>query len=116
MFVIVADMSTSLAGFACVFPDEDSVFGSFLDNLHVAPQLTGHGIGRQLLSEAARRLRSRGSHVGLYLWVIERNRRALHFYEKAGAVVVGTTENPMPDGQRVVALRCYWADPNVLLV
>jgi ribosomal protein S18 acetylase RimI-like enzyme len=114
MFVIVADMSPGLGGFACAFPDQDVVFGSFLDNLHVAPQLTGQGIGRHLLAETARRLHANGSRAGLYLWVIEQNRRARQFYERAGAVVVGSETNSMPDGQCVVALRCYWADPTIL--
>src|SRR5215467_14688607 len=47
-FVLLAESSGHLAGFACVFPDRDPLWGSYLDNLHVAPGLTGHGIGRQL--------------------------------------------------------------------
>jgi GNAT superfamily N-acetyltransferase len=115
MFVIVADIGSQLAAFACVFPEEDAVFGSFLDNLHVAPHLTGQGLGRQLLSEIARRLLKNGSHMGLCLWVIEQNRRARQFYERAGAMVVGSATKTSPDGQSVVALRCYWTDPANLL-
>ena len=112
MFVMVADAGTQLAGFVCVFPEEDAVFGSFLDNLHVAPRLTGRGIGRQLLSEAAARLLASGSRVGLYLWVIEQNHGARRFYEKAGGLYAGSVVNSMPDGQRVVALRCHWPAPS----
>jgi ribosomal protein S18 acetylase RimI-like enzyme len=108
MFVIVANTGRQLAGFACVFPDEDAVFGSFLDNLHVAPQLTGQGIGRRLLSETAARLLTSGSSAGLYLWVLEQNYRARRFYEKAGGVLAGSVVSSMPDGQRVVALRIHW--------
>ena len=67
MFVMVADAATQIAGFVCVFPEEDAYFGSFLDNLHVAPQLTGRGIGRQLRSGAAARLLTSGSSAGMYL-------------------------------------------------
>ena len=116
MFVMVADIDDQLAGFVCVFPEEDAVWGSFLDNLHIAPQLTGKGIGRRLLSEAARRLLTNGSRGGLYFWVIERNQNARRFYERAGAVTVGSAENPMPDGQRVLALRCHWTDPARLVL
>ena len=83
MFVVVAEMNSKLAGFSCVFPDEDADWGSFLDNLHVAPELTGQGIGRKLLSESARRIQTYGSRAGLYLWVIEQNRKARRFYERA---------------------------------
>jgi ribosomal protein S18 acetylase RimI-like enzyme len=115
MFVLVAEARSELTGFACVFPNEDDVFGSFLDNLHVSPLLTGHGIGKQLLSEAARRLITSGSHAGLHLWVVDQNKRARQFYERAGAVVVNSSENLMPDGQRVKALRCCWNDLGTLL-
>ena len=116
MFTLVAESGSELSGFACVFPEEDAEYGSFLDNLHVSPGLTGRGIGRRLLSEAARRLVANGSHAGLYLWVIEQNQRARKFYERAGAEVVGSASNSMPDGQKVVAIRCYWNDPTTLVL
>ena len=116
MFVIVADAGTHLAGFACVFPEEDAVFGSFLDNLHVSPQLTGKGIGRQLLSEAAARLLTNGSRTGLYLWVLEQNNGARKFYERAGGVLAGSVVHSMADGQSVVALRYCWSTPSSLLL
>jgi ribosomal protein S18 acetylase RimI-like enzyme len=114
MFVMVAEMTSVPAGFVCVFPDEDAIFGSFLDNLHVSPGLTGQGIGRRLLSESANRLVTSGSSVGLYLWVIEQNFRARRFYARAGAEFVGSAVNTMPDGQRVTALRCFWPDLKIL--
>ena len=116
MFVLVAERDDQLAGFVCVFPQEDAVFGSFLDNLHVAPELTGQGIGRQLLSEAARRLLTDGPRVSLYFWVFEQNRRARQFYERTGAIAAGSAENPMPDGKRVLSVRYYWPDPATLLL
>ncbi len=116
MLVLVAEAPAGLAGFACVFPDRDPVFGSFLDNLHVASELTGQGIGRHLLSEISRRLQGYGSRSGIYLWVLEQNPRARKFYERAGGVVVGSEARPMPDGQSILSFRCYWPDPKVLLL
>jgi GNAT superfamily N-acetyltransferase len=116
MFVLVAQLDVRLAVFICVFLSEDTVFGSLLDNLHVAPDLTGQGVGRQLLSEAAMRLLEAGSRVGLYLWVFEQNRRARRFYERAGAIAVGSAENPMPDGNRVLSVCYYWPDPATLVL
>ena len=115
-FVMAAEIGNRLAGFVCVFPDEDAVWGSFLDNLHVAPHLTGQGIGRRLLSEAACRLLTSGSRGGMYFWVIAQNYKARRFYERAGAVTVGSAENPMPDGQNLLALRCHWAYPSILVL
>ena len=115
MFVILGETGDAVVGFICLFPEQDAIFGSFIDNLHVTPQLTGHGIGRLLLSEVAQRLLKDGSRGGLYLWVIEQNIRARRFYERAGATVAGSAVNLMPDGQQVVAVRCYWNSPERLL-
>jgi GNAT superfamily N-acetyltransferase len=116
MFVIIAEAGDALGGFACVFPHEDPIFGSFLDNLHVVPSRTGQGTGRLLLSEAARRLLNSGKIGGLYLWVIEQNKRARQFYARAGAAEVETKALPMPDGGRHPEVRCYWPDPAQLLL
>jgi GNAT superfamily N-acetyltransferase len=116
MFVLLAEQDEKPAGFASVFIEDDPIYGSLLDNLHVSPALTRSGIGRQLLSECARQLLTRGSRAGLYLWVIDKNLNAQKFYEKAGATYVDSYEHDMPDGSRVVALRCYWPDPSALIV
>ena len=47
MFTMVAEADSHLAGFACVFPNEDAIFGSFLDNLHVAPLFDWPGNRRE---------------------------------------------------------------------
>ena len=114
-FAILAEVGAQLTGFACVFPQEHPEFGSFLDNLHVTPQNTRQGIGRQLLSAVAHRLIADKVPGGLYLWVIEKNSRARQFYAKAGAVEVERVELPMPDGSRLAEMRCYWPDPARLL-
>jgi len=115
MFVLIAELADEMVGFVCVFTEDDPIYGSFVDNLHVIPRLTGQGIGRKLLSAAAQRLVTEGSRGGLYLWVFEKNQQARRFYEKAGAEVVGTSTIPMPDGQRHSAARCYWPRPASLL-
>lgn len=115
-FVLLAENGGLLAGFACMFPEDDPVWGSYLDSLHVAPGLTGQGIGRALLSEVVRRLEKNGTRGGLYLWVVEQNHSAREFYEKAGGTVVGSELHTMPDGQSVVALRCHWLRPQTLLL
>jgi GNAT superfamily N-acetyltransferase len=115
-FAILAEAGAQLAGFACVFPREHPTFGSFLDNLHVVPQSIGQGIGRQLLSEVARRLIAEKIPGGLYLWVIEKNSRARRFYAHAGGAEIERVELAMPDGSRLPEMRCYWADPARLVL
>ena len=115
-FAILAEVEGQLAGFACVFPEEHPNYGSFLDNLHVIPQRTGQGIGRQLLTAVAQRLLVDGRRGGLYLWVVEQNTRARRFYAAAGAGEVERAVLPMPDGTQVAEIRCLWTDPAGLLV
>jgi GNAT superfamily N-acetyltransferase len=115
-FAILAETGGRLAGFACVFPNEDPIFGSFLDNLHVTPEHTGQGIGRLLLNDVARRLLADAIRGGLYLWVIEQNSRARQFYARAGAAEVASSVLPMPDGAHLMEIRCHWPDPARLLL
>ena len=116
MVVLLAELGAELAGFACIFPEDDASYGSLLDNLHVAPHLTGQGIGRQLMSESARRLLASGSISGLYLSVLEKNQNARRFYEKAGGRYIGSTAHTSSDGGSVIALRYYWPDLTSLLL
>lgn len=115
-FAILAESDEQLAGFACVFPNDHRTYGSFLDNLHVSPHLVGQGIGRQLLTEVARRLGAERIGGGLYLWVIEQNTRARHFYKSAGAIEVERSVLSMPDGESMAEMRCHWSDHASLLL
>ena len=115
MFVLVAESREQLIGFVCVFPAADEAFGSFVDNLHVLPNWTGKGVGRRLLSEAAKRLIADGYSCGLFLWVFDNNERAWRFYERAGGVHAGSAAHLMPDGQRILERRYCWLSPSRLL-
>lgn len=61
--------------------------GDLLDQLYIAPDHQGQGVGTALLGEA-KRLRP----VGFSLWVFARNTRARAFYERRGFVAVETTD------------------------
>jgi ribosomal protein S18 acetylase RimI-like enzyme len=72
-----------------------------LEQLYVATDQQGAGVGR-LLVEHAKRLHPRG----LELWVFQRNGRARRFYESAGFVLAeltdgATTEEREPDARYV---------------
>lgn len=124
-FVILAEIGSQLAGFACVFPNEDLVYGAFVDKLHVTPQLTRKGIGRLLLNAVGHRLTADQSHTdeahrdqphagqahGIYLWAMEQNLNARRFYSRVGAVEVGSEAFAMPDGRTVREVRCCWPNP-----
>jgi GNAT superfamily N-acetyltransferase len=109
-YVLLAERDDGLAGFVCVLLDEEPTWGACLDNLHVRPDLTGHGLGRALLAAAARWLRSVEPTWPLHLWVFEANAGARRFYERTGAELVEHSRKMMPDGEAHVVLRCVWRD------
>jgi predicted N-acetyltransferase YhbS len=109
MFVIVAEEAGRMVGFSCVFLGHDPFYGSFLDNLHVAPARTGSGIGSELLRLSVERVRESGAGSGLYLWVLEKNLPARSFYQRHGGIeITPTVLIAMPDGQSLAAIRCCW--------
>lgn len=82
--ILVAECEAGLAGFVTV--DRSS---GYLDQLAVAPEHWGSGIGRQLL-EAAQRL----APSGIDLHVNQDNGRAIGLYRACGFVVAGEDVNP----------------------
>src|SRR5215470_14190630 len=51
---IVAERDGVFAGFAHVNLDDDPTWGALLDNLHVAHELKGQGVGTRLMAGVAR--------------------------------------------------------------
>jgi ribosomal protein S18 acetylase RimI-like enzyme len=74
------------------------------------------GIGTRLLSEAAQELTLRRPSEPLYLWVLDQNKAARHFYDAHGGTRVETTlRGPFPGGGRAVGHRYSWRDPSRLI-
>lgn len=106
----------ALVGFAHVVLDEDPLWGALVDNLHVRHDRQGTGIGTLLLSRAAAEVMARRPGSGLFLWVLERNIDAQSFYRARGALFEGAKRTRSPGGgDELVALRCAWPDPRVLV-
>jgi len=77
MYCAVVYDEDQLAGFCCTFDHYDG-HGAYLDNLHVAPEYHGRGLGKQLLRDAAGRV----SAENIYLVVLTSNTSAIAFYER----------------------------------
>ena len=75
----------TVAGFVTVDPRT-----SYLDQIVVAPELWGSGLGAALIAEAMRL-----SPTGLALDVNIDNARAIRFYEKQGFAIAGAGVNPI---------------------
>jgi GNAT superfamily N-acetyltransferase len=107
-FVILAEESGELIGFACVFGGQDETWGSLLDNLHVRPAHQRRGIGARLVAEISAWCRSRYADRGLYLWVLEQNDGAQRFYQGLGASDQGGESSEPPGGGRIHGRRYAW--------
>lgn len=109
--VIKASENGKMCGFACHFLDYDPVHGDYLDNLHVLKEYQGHGIGRRLLQLSIQHC-LQFSQRPYYLWVFERNKEAIKFYERLGGSCVKETSLEVP-GQCAghPALLYQWNNP-----
>lgn len=61
-------------------------------SIYLLPEFVGKGIGRALFERCVRELESRGFER-IILWVLEENRTARHFYERAGFICTGEYRN-----------------------
>jgi ribosomal protein S18 acetylase RimI-like enzyme len=113
-FTLLADDGGEVVGFAHTIADHDAEWGALLDNLHAAPARKGQGIGTRLMAESAAWVEANATRPSLYLWVLEDNKNARHFYDSLGAEHVGTEVRTGPGGSEATALRCAWPDLHVL--
>ena len=114
-FVCLAEHGPHLAGFICAFGNEDAIWGSYIDNLHVTHEKKRIGIGAMLMKQAADWLNVRYPHSGIYLWVMEANVPARQFYERLGASNAGTVDKPDPAGGSAPNCRYVWTNPATLV-
>jgi putative acetyltransferase len=83
--VVIAETKDGMVGFVTI-----DAATRYLDQLVVAPEYWGSGVGRALISEAKRL-----SPMGVELDVNVDNARALAFYDKCGFAVSGDGKNPI---------------------
>lgn len=105
--LVAEDGTGEVVGWSCFGPyrDRDVPPGDAeLYALYVHPSLLGTGIGHALLDETRRRVAERG-FPHLRLWVLEENRRARRFYERAGFAADGGAETHKVEGAAVPELR-----------
>lgn len=113
-FVFLAEEGGRLAGFVCAFSNEDSTWGSYIDNLHVNHESRRRKAGAALMAHAAKWLNDRHPHAGVYLWVMEANAPARRFYERLGASNAGVVEKQDPAGGSAPNCRYVWKNPQYL--
>ena len=104
-----------IVGFVYVQPAHDPVWGDYIDNLHVAPDLKGGGLGRQLMRGVAERLIQQDAARPVYLWVLDANTAARRFYERMGAEITDRQLSDPLGGTQHPVWRCVWREPARLL-
>ena len=89
---LVLEAEGTLIGTASIGPSRWPDWPDFgeIVSLYLLPAYMGRGYGRPLLEAAAKTLAQQGFEEAL-LWVLEENRRARHFYEKAAFRFTGDT-------------------------
>ena len=106
--IILAEAQGRICGFVCLFFQEDPVWGTLLDNLHVAYNWKGKGVGASLLKAGHEWSLERDANTPMHLWVYESNKAAIAFYEKLGGQMKGKATHHNPDGSSALALRYVW--------
>lgn len=117
----LAEDDQGAAAFLHLVFDEDPLWGSLIDNLHVAPARQRTGVGRALVGQAAEAAAGRAKSRGMYLWVLEQNDAAQAFYRALGGAIVEKAKVTAPKGSegRLVGvpgkLRVVWTDVTAAL-
>ena len=105
-FVLVAELGGELVGFVAVLDQPDAGFDALVDNLHVRPDLKGHGIGSELLRAVANRLLATHRN-SFYLFVLQGNTSAENFYLAKGGTAMDILTHEF-GGRVVKATRFAW--------
>lgn len=115
-YVIVAIDEDQVIGFACAFLDYDKVHGHYLDNLHVREAYQGQGVGRTLTHHIAQIIQQKSKDNRLFLWVFEKNVKAIRTYKNWGGQIGETEHLDMPSGGGGgIATRISWGDSSSLV-
>lgn len=107
-FVCVAQYDKSVVGFVCAFFKDSFAYGALLDNLHVSSAVKGNGIGKRLVSLVANEIKINYPETGMYLWVLEQNSGARHFYRALDGEKKETIESHDIGDRPVMIIRYYW--------
>ena len=113
--VTIAELGEAIAGFCCVFLDDDPVFGSLIDNFHVSMNFQRSGVGKLLLKESARIIHDKSDNLKMYLWVFEANTNARIVYERLGGTCFETIDKENEDGTVSKTCRYTWDDVSKML-
>ena len=108
--VLLASVEGKAAGFVAL--DMAHEGGPYVDNLHVAPESHGRGLGRALMGEMAVRVARKGG-ASIWLTVIRENLGSRAFYRRIGGREAGEQDDDL-FGQPIVSVPVHWEDLDTL--
>ena len=82
---LVLETDGGIAGFIAARLGGEAPFDAVIDNLHIAPDQRGSGLGRPLLGAMAQVLADRGA-TNACLWLFDGNTAAGRFYARLGGI------------------------------
>ena len=95
-FIIAYDEDVPV-GFAAYFPKYDISPGIYrLDKLYVLPGQHGKGIGKKMIDHISSNIKPLGA--ALLELTVNRNNKALSFYQKLGFSIVSEIDHPIGEG------------------
>jgi GNAT superfamily N-acetyltransferase len=109
-FVTVAEKNGEIVGFSCLFIDENPLFGSLLDNLHISFSCQKAGIGKLLFDRNTRLTKEFGKEKKMYWWVYDKNENALNFYQHLGGQRNEAMMKQGADQSQALSWRYVWSD------
>lgn len=107
-FIHIVETENSFVAFVCGNIDEDSEYGTLIDNLHVDSKFIGQRIGEKLMISAARFLEEKDK-TSMYLWVLTSNAKAIKFYERMGGKALETVNDFDIGDREITKTRYYWS-------
>lgn len=113
--LILAEAKGQLCGFSCVYLNDHPKWGALIDNLHVAKDWQGQGLGKMLLQKSATCAQEQVADTNLYLFVLEKNKAAIQFYERMNGIHQEVLEEEVPGGDRASVIRYVWTNLHQLI-
>lgn len=93
---LLADLAGEPVGYLSYETDYQGTAATKIHKIYILPTAQGHGIGRQLIEACAERARSAGNKA--LLLNVNRNNRAVQFYEYLGFAVIGREDIDIGEG------------------
>lgn len=88
--------------------------GTLIDNLHVAAEAKGKGIGKEMIRLVAAQSLEISPDDKIYLWVLKDNEKAFQFYVHFGARHLETRLGDEIGDRKVYICRMVWDNHELL--